>query len=168
MRFSYCPQCGQKLTDKAAGDDGLVPFCEACNKYWFDSFASCSIIMVTNDQNEIALLKQNYLSDTYWTFVAGFIKPGENAEETAFREVQEELGLELTRLEYSGTYWFAARDQLMHGFIGYTKKQDFKLSSEVNDAIWVPAEEAPTKMFPKRPGNTQHPIYEQYMKKQKH
>ena len=167
MRFSYCPNCGAKLIEKKAGDDGAVPFCEACDKYWFDSFASCSIIMVVNDENEIALLKQSYLSDQYWTFVAGFIKPGENAEETAIREVKEELGLDVVRLEYAGTYWFDLRDQFMHGFIGYTKKAGFQLSSEVNEAIWVPAENAPEKMFPKRPGNTQYPIYEQYMRGQR-
>lgn len=164
MRFTYCPNCGTKLTQRPAGDDGLVTFCEPCNQFWFESFASCSIIMVTNELHEIAMLKQHYLSNDYWTFVAGFIKPGENAEETAYREVKEELGLDLTRLDYAGTYWFAAREQLMHGFIGYTQKKDFVLSEEVNDAIWVPAEEAPAKMFPKRPGNSQYPIYEQYMK----
>ena len=164
MRYIYCPHCGTKLVQRAAGDDGEVPFCENCSKYWFDSFSSVTIVMVVNEQNEIAMLKQNYLSDTYWTYVAGFIKPGENAEGTAVREVKEELGLDIERLEYAGTYWFSDREQLMHGFIGHTKKADFILSSEVNEAAWVPAKEAPARMFPERPGNTQHPIYRQYMK----
>ena len=165
MRYNYCPQCGTKLIKRPAGDDGNVPFCESCNKYWFDTFSSVAIVMVVNEQNEIAMLKQTYLSDTYWTYVSGFMKPGETAEETAEREVAEELGLKTEQLDYAGTYWFADREQLMHGFIGYVKKADFILSGEVNEAAWVPAEEAPDRMFPERPGNSQHPIYRKYMRR---
>ncbi len=49
MRYVYCPKCGAKLSERPAGDDGNVPFCEACNKYWFDTFADASIIMVVNE-----------------------------------------------------------------------------------------------------------------------
>ena len=53
MRYQYCPQCGQKLNLKQAGDDGLVPYCESCRKYWFDVFGSCVIIMIVNEQDEV-------------------------------------------------------------------------------------------------------------------
>ena len=95
MRFVYCPLCGTKLTTKAAGDDGMVPYCAACGRYWFDTFASVAIVMVVNEFDEIAMLKQHYLSDVYWTYVSGFMKPGETAEETAVREAREELGLDI-------------------------------------------------------------------------
>lgn len=164
MHYIYCPECGEKLTGKQAGDEGLVPFCEKCGKFWFDTFASCVIILVANEFDEIALLQQNYLSNEYRSFVAGFIKPGDNAEETALREVKEELGLELESLSYAGTYWFDLRGQLMHGFIGCAKKKELVLSQEVNRADWVPAEKAVELMFPDMPGNAMHPIYRQYMK----
>ena len=73
MRYSYCPQCGTKLINKIAGDDGYVPFCKQCNKYWFDSFSSCSIVLVANQYNEIALLRQFYMSDKFTSFVSGYI-----------------------------------------------------------------------------------------------
>lgn len=163
MHYIYCPKCGRKLIDKQAGDDGKVPFCENCDEYWFDSFSSCVIILLANEYNEIAMLRQGYLSEKYWTYVSGFMVPGETAEETAFREIQEELGLKADRLEYAGTYWFAKREQLMHGFIGFTRKADFILSEEVDAAEWVPATEAPDRMFPEKPGNSQHPMYRKYL-----
>ena len=89
MRYKYCPECGAKLNKRQAGDDGLVPYCDNCKRYWFDSFSSCVIVMVVNELHEIALLKQSYISDQYETFVAGYITPGENAEEAATREVKE-------------------------------------------------------------------------------
>ena len=164
MHYKYCPECGEKLNGKPAGDEGLVPFCEKCGKFWFDTFASCVIILVANEENEIALLQQGYLSNEYRSFVSGYIKPGDNAEDTARREVQEEIGLELERLDYAGTYWFAMREQLMHGFIGYAKKKELVLSQEVDRAEWVPYDKAPMLMFPDMPGNAMHPIHRQYLK----
>lgn len=164
MRYKYCPECGKKLIDKAAGDDGFVPYCPECNKYWFDAFASCVIVMVVNELNEIALLRQSYISDEYETFVAGFMTPGETAEEAAKREVKEELGLDVERLEYAGTHWFAKREQLMHAFIGYVEKAPFCLSGEVDSASWASIDDAPRKMFPDRAGNTQHILYRQYVR----
>lgn len=164
MRYVYCPQCGVKLIEKMAGDDGYVPFCEQCDQYWFDTFSSCSIVLVANQYHEIALLRQSYLSADHACFVSGYITPGETAEETAVREVKEELGLRIERLEYAGTYWFPSKELLMHGFIGFSSKSDFVLSSEVDSAAWVPASEAPETMFPDRPGNAMHPIYRKYLK----
>ena len=163
MHYNYCPHCGTTLIARQAGDDGSVPYCTSCERFWFDSFDSCVIIMVVNEQHEIAMLRQSYLSDEHETFVAGYMVPGETAEETAIREVKEELGLTVNRLEYAGTHWFATREQLMHAFIGYVSKAPFHLSQEVDSASWIPAEEAPLHMFPDRPGNTQHILWRQYM-----
>lgn len=164
MHYKFCPECGAKLVDKQAGDDGAVPYCCECKRFWFDSFSSCVIVMVVNELHEIALLHQSYISDEYETFVAGFMTPGESAELAAVREVKEELGLTIDKLEYAGTHWFDKREQLMHAFIGYVRKAPFVLSQEVDSASWVSLADAPGRMFPDRPGNTQHIIYRQYCK----
>ena len=83
MRYIYCTVCGEKLTKTHAGDEGEVPYCETCDKRWFDSFSDCVIVLVYNEYNEIVLLRQAYLSDKYATFISGYIVPGENAEESA-------------------------------------------------------------------------------------
>ena len=148
MRFTYCPDCGTKLIPRPIGDEGLVPYCEACRKPLFDMFSTCIIVMVVNEFEEVALLNQSYISSQYRTLVAGYMKPGESAEECTRREVLEEIGIELEQLEILGTDWFARKDQLMIGFLGRAKKQDFTLSGEVDQAWWVPVEEAPALMHP--------------------
>ena len=158
MRYHYCPDCGTKLSSKMAGDDGLVPYCEQCQKYWFDSFHSCIIVLVLNDQNEIALLTQPHLSTQFKTFVSGYITPGESAEQAATREIQEELGIQIDSLSYGGTYWFEKRHQLMHGFIAHTQKQEFVLSCEIEDAQWVPFDQALQYFSPNRE-STMHVLY---------
>lgn len=165
MHYKYCPKCGQKLHEKEAGDDGKVPFCISCNKYWFDSFDSCVIVLVYNEYNEIVLCRQGYLSDRYTSFTSRYITPGETAEEAAIREVKEELGVDVESMEYAGTYWFSKREQLMHSFIAYVPKTKLVLSDEIDSAEWTPAEEVSKTLFPDAPGNAAYAIYKIFMGK---
>jgi NAD+ diphosphatase len=164
MHYKYCPECGARLVGKKAGDDGLVPYCDSCSKYWFDTFSSCVIVLVYNEFDEVVLSRQSYLSDKYSSFTSGFMTPGENAEESAIREVKEELGLEVTELKYAGTYWFGKREQLMHGFLAYVPKTELHISEEVDSAAWVPALDVPKTLFPDKPGNSAFAIYKKYLK----
>lgn len=59
----------------------------------------------------------------------------------------------MERLEYGGSYWFAPREQLMHGFLGFVRKKEFALSSEVAQAKWVSLKDAPGMMLPEAQGN---------------
>ena len=163
MHFQFCPICGSKLILKEAGDDGMVPYCEPCAKMWFDMFSSCIIALVANEYHEIALLHQPSLSDR-GVFVSGYITPGESAEEAAVREIKEELGLDVEKLESTGTFWFKKRGQLMHGFIANVRKQELICSHEIESASWVPAEKAPEIMFEDWNGNRAWDIYRTYMR----
>ena len=151
MHFEYCPTCGSQLQPKPAGDEGLVPFCSICQRYWFDFFYSCIIVVV--------LCKQPHLSQEYESITSGFIMPGETAEETAYREVQEELGLTLDRLIPEGTFWFSKGQMLMHGFLGFVHKQPFALSQEVTSAHWVPILDLPRTAYPETPENVIYPLW---------
>lgn len=91
MNFNYCPECGTRTTKKQIGDEGLIPYCEVCKKPYFDYFGQCIIVAVINEQQEIALLKQEHISRTNWVLVAGYMKKGETAEESAIREVLYKL-----------------------------------------------------------------------------
>ena len=141
----------------------MVPYCEPCTKMWFDMFSSCIIALVANEYHEIALLLQPSLSDR-GVFVSGYITPGESAEDAAVREIKEELGLDVEKLESTGTFWFKKRGQLMHGFIANVRKQELICSSEIESASWVPAEKAPEIMFEDWNGNRAWDIYRSYMR----
>ena len=165
MRFTYCPHCGRRLVPRTIGDEGLVPYCEGCEKPLFDMFATCIIVMVVNELEEVALLKQNYLSDRYRVLVSGYMKPGESAEECTRREVLEEIGIALEELRIVGTDWFGRRDQLMIGFVGRAKKAEFRLSGEVDGVQWVPVEQAPELMHPGKSISTE--LVRRYLEERK-
>ena len=149
MEFRYCPHCGSKTVPREIGDEGLVPWCTTCELPLFPMFSTCIIALAADSRaGEVALLRQRYISAQYHNLVSGYMKPGESAEECAAREVEEELGLKVDGLTMTGTYWFGKKDMLMVGFIAEVVKQDFHLSGEVDQALWVPPERALELLHP--------------------
>ena len=146
MRFKYCPQCGEKLIFKEIGDEGQIPFCEFCRRPFWDMFTTSIICAVINEYNEIALIRQSYISKTKYVCIAGIMKPNEAAEETAVREIKEEIGLDVEKLEYIRSYFYEKKSMLMLGFKAMVKKANFVLSGEVDSAEWVPLANAPDKL----------------------
>lgn len=142
MRFKFCQQCGKELVLREIGDEGLVPYCNSCERPWFDMFSTCVICLLWADKNKFALLKQNYLSRGHHVCVSGYVIPGETAEQAAAREVKEEIGLDAERVDYLGSWFYDKRDQLMLGFAVKIPQEKFSLSCEVDDAEWFDLEGA--------------------------
>ncbi|MCD2257354.1 NAD(+) diphosphatase [Agrilactobacillus fermenti] len=164
MAYNFCPTCGTKLILKTAGDDGKIPYCSVCERFWFPVFTDCVLVLVHNEFNEIALAKMPYLSEKYESLISGYMQVGETAETAAAREVEEELGItELTNLHFTGTYWFHKTGVLMHGFIALAKKQKLTLSSELTSAEWVPVDKVPNFLFPDSSDNAAFAIYRHYL-----
>ena len=149
--YEYCPLCGKKLVLKSAGEDGMVPWCEDCRKMWFDAFPTAVIVLTHNEFNEVVMTRQSHLTNRHWMYNSGFILPGESAEHAAKRELKEELGIEIESLENLGTYWFRG-GVLMIAFLAYIPKCEFKLSDEVEEAVWVDVKKAAELAGPVRPG----------------
>ena len=99
---------------------------------YFDWFGPCVIAAVINEDNEIALLKQG----PYWGLVAGYIKKGETLEETVIREVEEETGQRVDRLEYMASYYLEKKELLMTGFKCEVRKRAFNKSKEIEQVEW--------------------------------
>lgn len=147
MRFNFCPVCGEKLGTKELGDEGKVPFCQKCNRPWFDGFATC-VIGLAADGDECVVLKQNSLSEKYYVLVSGYVKPFERAEDAMIREIEEEIGLAVLDMRFTGTYAMEGKSMLMLGFICKCKKGKLKTSCEVDYARWVNVKDAADMMHP--------------------
>ncbi|MBE6763190.1 MAG: NUDIX domain-containing protein [Ruminococcaceae bacterium] len=142
MRFTYCPHCGEQLTRKTIGDEGQIPYCNTCRVPLWDMARTCVICAVVNEYKEIVLIRQSYGDTSRYVCVAGVMTMGESAEDTARREIAEEIGLSVERLTYIRSYPYIEKELLMLGFKATVKKADFTLSGEVADAVWVPLDEA--------------------------
>lgn len=142
MDFTYCPQCGERLVPKVCGDEGETPYCNSCKRPFFPFSYPCVICLcIDSDSSEIALIKQGYVSENYVN-VAGYVKRGETPENTAVREVKEEIGLDALSVSYAGSWYHAKSDNLMLGFVCKVKRGELIISSEVDEADWFPLEKA--------------------------
>lgn len=141
MKFIYCPKCGKELNEKNIGDEGLVKFCDTCNEPYFDNPASCVTVLVINEKSQVLLLKQNYISKTHWNLVSGYVKNGDTLEETVIREVLEETGQHVEKMQYVESYYFKPREVMMAGFIAFVNSNPFADSNEVDDIMWCEIDE---------------------------
>ncbi len=141
MKFTYCPHCGTKTTLKEIGDEGMIPYCETCKIPLFEMFSTCVLSIVVNELDEVALIQQSY-GNPRFAGVAGYMKCGETAEESAKREVIEEIGLTPESVTFLESHWFDMKCQLMLGFLAHVKKAEFRLSDEVAQAQWFSFDEA--------------------------
>jgi NAD+ diphosphatase len=142
MDINYCQVCGEKLTLKQIGDEGMIPFCKTCQKPYFKSPAPCVLVVVLNEYNEVVLLKQEYVSKTHWGLIAGYITEGENAEDKVIREVKEETGLNVKSYKYISSYHLSPRNLLMLGYLAHVQKAEFIKSCEVDQINWFSINDA--------------------------
>ena len=148
MHFTYCPDCGSKTVPQQMGDDGAVPSCESCKKPLF-MFSTCVLSVVRDPEGRIALIKQSYGQQETFVGVAGYMKPGETAEDAALREIAEEIGLHPQRLHFLFSAWHESRGQLMLCFCAEADAAaDFSLSQEVAEARWFAPDDAPGAVRP--------------------
>ena len=140
MMFTFCPHCGNKLIEKEIGDEGILPFCEKCDKPFFDQIGLCTITAVINKKYEIALVKD--ARQKKWGLIAGYLKKGESIEESSIREVKEEIGLSPINCKYISSFSYLEKDLIMIGFISFVENSNNTLSSEIEEVKWSSLENA--------------------------
>ena len=141
MKHNYCPTCGEKLILKNTYDDGLVPFCQNCNKFIFDSASPCVILLITNEFDEVCIIRQSYGTERP-VLVAGYVKCDQTVEDTIINETFEEIGQDVESWTYINSYYYEKNQNLMLGFYVKVKQKEFKLSKELKNASWENVENA--------------------------
>ena len=140
MLFKYCAECGHKVEDIRLGDDDCK-ICPSCKRIYGRNPLPVVEVLVVNELDEVLLLKQNYISETKWTVVSGYMVEGETIEEAISREVKEETGQIVDKCQYVSSYYFEPKQLIMIGFIAYVKKSQFTDSDEVDDLRWYKIDE---------------------------
>jgi len=63
------------------------------------SFTVSAAAIVTNEEGKVLLLNHVLRPDSGWGYPGGFVNKGEQAEDAIRREVREETGIDLDKLE---------------------------------------------------------------------
>ena len=135
MKFKFCPLCGRELTIRDSWDEGGVPYCLYDDKMFFETPKPCIVVAVLRDK-QILLLKQSYIFENSKVLVSGYVGIDETIEDTVFREVKEETGIEIENIKYLGSDYVKGKELLMITFMAKYLNGKINKSSEVEWAEW--------------------------------
>ena len=100
--FKFCPQCGKP---------GLSPdtekslICGNCGFRYFINMNAAVAAIIRNENNEVLFtIRKHEPAAGLLDLPGGFVDPGETAEEAVKREISEELNLEISKIDFVGTF----------------------------------------------------------------
>lgn len=143
--MKYCVECGTKLIEKELEHEGIIPYCPNCKEYRFKIFNTAVSMIVTTKTLDKVLLIEQYGRKKY-ILVAGYINQGESAEAAACREIQEEVGLKVSRLIFQKTDYYEKSNTLMINFIAVVEDTNVHTNYEIDDFAWFSLEEGKDKI----------------------
>lgn len=148
MIQKYCMDCGQALIEKECANEGKVPYCPACEQFRFPMYNVAVSMIVVNEETDKILLIQQY-GRTRNILVAGYVNRGEKLEEAVVREIKEETGMDVNRIQFNRTSFYEPSNTLMCNFTAFVKNDSqLNPNEEVDRYAWFTAEEAKENIAP--------------------
>ncbi|MEQ8156122.1 MAG: NUDIX domain-containing protein [Clostridiaceae bacterium] len=141
MKYKFCPMCGKELEIMQTWDEGEVPFCKDDNTMFFDLPKPCAVIAVIREE-KILLLKQSYIYENSKVLVSGYVGVNETVEETVVREVYEETGISIHKIQYLGSDFVDGKELLMLTFMAFYESGEINKSKEVEALEWIDLKKA--------------------------
>lgn len=140
--FLHCPKCGQP-----AAQLGRAPFhCGACGfLFYFNPAIAAGAVLLAPDDTVLLIRRAKDPHKGKLTVPGGFVDAGEVAEEALRREIREEVGLEVARLDYfcslPNTYHYrgVTYQVLDFFFLGRVGSKAVQTDpGEVAEVCWLP------------------------------
>lgn len=154
----YCGRCGSATVAHARGERAKV--CPACAASYYPRINPCMIVLVTRGEDLLLARAQRFNRPMYST-LAGFVEAGESVEETLFREVMEEVGLQVRNPRYFGSQSWPFPGNLMLGFHAeYADGEIVVQEEEIADAQFFHYTELP--QIPPR-GSIAHSLIQDFV-----
>lgn len=138
----FCGKCGGQC-QLQEGEWAMV--CGNCNTPHYPRISPCIIVLVHKGDEILLVQHHRHLRDNpVFTVVAGFIEPGESAEEAVVREVLEETGLTVRNPRYCFSQSWPFPHSLMLGFHAEYVSGELQLEEgELCDGGWFMAGNLP-------------------------
>jgi len=112
-RHTHCPRCGALTAPAPAGH---ARHCPVDGSEHFPRIDPAVIMLVTDDEDRCLLAHNRLWPPRRVSILAGFVEPGESAEQAVAREVREETGITVTGIRYVGSQPWPMPQSLMLGF----------------------------------------------------
>lgn len=134
-----CPRCGEPTESVSAGAERR---CAADGTLHFPRTDPAVIMLVTDPTDRALLGRQASWPSGRYSTLAGFVEPGESAEQAVIREVAEESGVIVTDVRYLGSQPWPFPASLMLGFMARaTDQQPVADGDELSEVRWFSRDE---------------------------
>ncbi|MDD9852012.1 MAG: NAD(+) diphosphatase [Gammaproteobacteria bacterium] len=129
----HCPACAAPLRAESGGH---VLRCGGCGRAQFPRTDPAVIVLVEH-AGACLLARQAGWEQQRYSVLAGFVEPGESAEQTVLREVREEAGVIVTALRYHASQPWPFPGALMLGYFAQAQDARIKVDGiELEHAQW--------------------------------
>ena len=137
LKHSFCSNCGAPTIVSQAGWQRLCP---ACAHMHFPRTDPVVIMLVTHG-NDVLLGRSPHWPEGMFSLLAGYMEPGEGIEEAVRREVFEETGVRIGKVEYLTSQPWPFPTSLMIGCTAEALNTDRTIDPvDIEDATWVSRE----------------------------
>jgi len=129
----FCGRCGAPTEPK---NDERGRICKACRLTFYPKIAPAVMALVRRG-NEILLGRSPHFPPGMYSALAGFVEPGETLEQCIAREVLEEVGVHVTKVEYFASQPWPFPNSLMIAFFcEYAGGEIAPQETEIEAAEW--------------------------------
>ncbi len=136
----FCGRCGFATELK---ENERAKECPECRHVIFPRISPAIIVMIEKE-DRILLARSPHFRSGMYSIIAGFVEPGESAEEAVAREVMEEVGISIKNIRYFGSQPWPYPDSFMIGFTAEFAEGDIEVDGvEIEDADWYTKDEIP-------------------------
>ncbi len=134
----FCARCGAASRPVEAG---WRRDCPACGAQHFPRTDPVVIMLILRG-NSVLVGRSAGWPEGMYSLLAGFVEPGETVEAAVRREVAEETGIAVGRVDYLASQPWPFPASLMLGCRGVAESDAIRLDpNELEDALWVSREE---------------------------
>ncbi len=142
-RNRFCANCG---TPSTIASSGWRRVCPSCGAQHFPRVDPVVIMLVA--RGEACLLgRAPRFGPGMYSCLAGFVEPGETAEDAVRREVMEETAVRVGRVTYLATQPWPFPGSLMIGCLAEAESEAVTIDrSELEDARWFSRDEVHTML----------------------
>jgi NAD+ diphosphatase len=134
-RHRFCGLCGARTVSAKSGHV-LVCSDPSCRNEQFPRIDPAIIVLVSEGERALLGRQASWPIGRYST-IAGFVEPGESLEDAVAREVLEETGIDVDRIEYHSSQPWPFPASLMLGFTAHALTTEVRRhDQELEDARW--------------------------------
>ena len=137
----FCGSCGSGMNKH---ETERAMYCECNDMLIYPRISPCIIVLVTKEDDLLLAHNKNFPGKFYST-LAGFIEPGETAEDAIHREIEEEVSIKVKNIKYYGSQSWPFPSQLMLGYHAeYLSGEIQPDGKEIDEANWFNYKELPS------------------------